>query len=128
MLPTTLGLLTGDLGSFSPHPDGEFQKTSCESGLATGCGAGLLGALGPALPTEIPEGSQLSGVLPLGTGLVVALGSVSVVWPEFLDPSVPLWSSPGQRSLCGKQVSGVTALSQSSPARGSPLGHSRPFL
>lgn len=88
----------------------------------------LLGAPGPALPSEIPEGPQLSGVLPPGTGLVVDLGSVAVVQPEFLDPPVPLWSSPGQRSLCGKQVSGVTALSQSSLARGSPLGQSRTFL
>ena len=93
--------------------------------LGVGVTGSVLGALGPALPPEIPEG-PLSGVLPLGTGLVVALGGVAVVWPEFLASPVPLWSSPGQRSLCGKQVSGVTALSQSSPARGSPLGRAGP--
>lgn len=47
MLPIPLGVLTGDLISFSFHSDGEFQRNSGESGPATGCGVtgSLLGAL-----------------------------------------------------------------------------------
>ena len=127
MLPPHWGFLLG-AWALSPLTLMEsFREAVVRMALQLGVGVtgSVLGALGPALPPEIPKG-PLSGVPPLGTGLVVALGGVAVVWPEFLASPVPLWSSPGQRSLCGKQVSGVTALSQPSPARGSPLGRAGP--